>query len=349
MPRRSICVCSVQAPFIVGGAEILATELAASLKARGYLVDVVNVPFKWYPVQDIVKQALVWRFLEITESNGVPIDMVIPTKFPSYLVKHPLKVTWLFHQHREVYDLYGTPYCSFTDDPEEQEIRQTILRMDAKTLRESRCVFTISKNVSARLSRYNGIPSETLYPPPHYAGRYREGEFSDYALYAGRLETLKRVDLLIEAFRYVDRGARLVIAGRGPQQENLERQVERLGLSDRIRFTGFVPEEDLLSLYADAFAVVYAPVDEDYGYVTVEAFLSGKPVVTCKDSGGTLEFVEEGVTGFVVDPEARALAGALNRLYLDRRLAREMGAAGRPRVAGIGWDAVIDALTEPLS
>jgi glycosyltransferase involved in cell wall biosynthesis len=349
MPRRSICVCSVQAPFIVGGAEILATELAASLKARGYLVDVVNVPFKWYPVQDIVKQALVWRFLEITESNGVPIDMVIPTKFPSYLVKHPLKVTWLFHQHREVYDLYGTPYCSFTDDPEEQEIRQTILRMDAKTLRESRCVFTISKNVSARLSRYNGIPSETLYPPPHYAGRYREGEFSDYALYAGRLETLKRVDLLIEAFRYVDRGARLLIAGRGPQQENLERQVERLGLSDRIRFTGFVPEEDLLSLYADAFAVVYAPVDEDYGYVTVEAFLSGKPVVTCKDSGGTLEFVEEGVTGFVVDPEARALAGALNRLYLDRRLAREMGAAGRPRVAGIGWDAVIDALTEPLS
>jgi glycosyltransferase involved in cell wall biosynthesis len=140
-----------------------------------------------------------------------------------------------------------------------------------------------------------------------------------------------------------------VIAGRGPQQENLERQVERLGLGDRIRFSGFVPEEDLLSLYANAFAVVYAPVDEDYGYVTVEAFLSGKPVVTCKDSGGTLEFVENGVTGFVVDPEPQALSEAVNRLFLDRRLAREMGAAGRPRVAGIGWDAVIDALTEPLS
>jgi glycosyltransferase involved in cell wall biosynthesis len=349
MPRRSICVCSVQAPFVVGGAEILATELASALKARGFLVDLVNVPFKWYPVQDIVKQALVWRFLDITESNGVPIDMVIPTKFPSYLVKHPLKVTWLFHQHREVYDLYGTPYCSFTDDPEEQEIRQTILRMDAKTLRESRRIYTISKNVSSRLSRYNGISSETLYPPPHYAGRYREGEFSDYALYAGRLETLKRVDLLIEAFRYVDRGARLWIAGRGPQQENLERQVERLGLSDRVRFTGFVPEEDLLSLYAGAFAIVYAPIDEDYGYVTVEAFLSGKPVVTCKDSGGTLEFVEDGATGFVVDPDPQALAEKVNRLFRDRRLAREMGASGRPRVEGIGWDAVIDALTEPLS
>jgi glycosyltransferase involved in cell wall biosynthesis len=348
MARRSICVCAVQAPFIVGGAEILVTELAQSLKSRGFLVDVVNVPFKWYPVQDIVKQALIWRFAEVTESNGVPIDMVIPTKFPSYLVRHPLKVTWLFHQHREVYDLYGTPYCSFTDDPEEQEIRQAIMRMDNKTLRESRRMFTISKNVSARLERFNGISSEPLYPPPHFAGRYREGEFGDYVLYAGRLDPLKRVDLLVESFRYADAGARLVVAGRGPQLENLERQVERLELSDRVRFAGFVPEPDLLDLYSGAFGVVYAPVDEDYGYVTVEAFLSGKPVVTCRDSGGTLEFVEDGVSGLVVDPEPRAIAEAVNRLFGDRRRAKEMGAAGRPRVSGISWDHVIDRLTEPL-
>jgi glycosyltransferase involved in cell wall biosynthesis len=348
MARRSVCVCAVQAPFIVGGAEILVGELAQALKSRGFLVDVVNIPFKWYPVREIVKQALIWRFAEVTESNGVPIDLVIPTKFPSYLVRHPMKVTWLFHQHREVYDLYGTPYCSFTDDPEEQEIRQAVIRMDNKTLRESRRIFTISRNVSARLERFNAISSEPLYPPPHYAGRYREGGFGDYALYAGRLETLKRCDLLVEAFRYVDPGARLVIAGRGPQLDNLERQVERLGLSSRIRFAGFVPEEDLLDLYAGAFAVLYAPVDEDYGYVTVEAFLSGKPVVTCNDSGGTLEFVEDGVSGFVVEPDPRAMAEAVNRLFADRRAARDLGAAGKPRVGDIGWDRVIDALTEPI-
>jgi len=348
MARQSICVCSVQAPFITGGAEILVSELTEQLESRGYLVDVVSIPFKWYPVQDIVKQALIWRFAEVTESNGVPIDMVIPTKFPSYLVKHPLKVTWLFHQHREVYDLYGTSYCSFTDDPEEQEIRQTIIRMDSKTLRESRNIFTISKNVSNRLERFNGIGSTPLYPPPHFAGRYHTGEFGDYALYAGRLDPLKRCDLLIESFRHVDPPARLVLAGRGPQLENLKRQAERLGLADRIHFAGFVPEEDLLELYAGAFAVLYAPVDEDYGYVTVEAFLSGKPVVTCHDSGGTLEFVEDDVSGYVVEPNPEAMAAAINRLYGDRRKARERGAAGRPRVEGIGWDRVIDALTEPL-
>lgn len=348
MARRSICVCAVQAPFITGGAEILVSELTQQLKSRGFLVDVVNIPFKWYPVVDIVKQALMWRFAEVRESNGAPIDMVIPTKFPSYLVKHPLKVTWLFHQHREVYDLYGTPYCSFTDDPEEQEIRQTIIDMDNKTLRESRSVYTISKNVSARLERFNGIASETLYPPPHYAGRYKSGAFGDYVLYAGRLEQLKRCDLLVESFRHVDPPARLVLAGRGPQLENLKRQVERLELTDRVVFAGFVPEDELLDLYAGAFAVLYAPVDEDYGYVTVEAFLSGKPVVTCTDSGGTLEFVEDGRSGRVVTPDAEALGAAVNELYADRSKARDMGADGRRRVEGIGWDYVIDKLTEPL-
>ncbi len=348
MARRSICVCSVQAPFITGGAEILVTELTKQLKARGFLVDTVNIPFKWYPVVDIIKQALIWRFAEVTESNGVPIDMVIATKFPSYLVKHPRKITWLFHQHREVYDLYGTPYCSFTDDPEEQEIRQTIIRMDNKTLRESKSIFTISKNVSSRLERFNGIASTPLYPPPHYAGRYHDGGFGDYALYAGRLEQLKRCDLLIEAFRHVDAPARLVLAGRGPQLDNLERQVERLGLSDRVHFAGFVPEDELLDLYAGAFAVLYAPVDEDYGYVTVEAFLSGKPVVTCTDSGGTLEFVEDDVSGYVVDPSAESVGEAINRLFHDRDRAREMGAAGKPLVERIGWDHVVESLTESL-
>jgi glycosyltransferase involved in cell wall biosynthesis len=349
MPRRSICLCAVQAPFITGGAEILVSELQAQLKSRGFLVDVVNVPFKWYPVRDLVKQALLWRFLELTESNGMPVDMVIATKFPSYLVRHPLKLTWLFHQHREVYDLYGTSYCSFTDDPEEQEIRKTIVLMDNKTLRESRAIYTISKNVSARLERHNGIGSTPLYPPPRYTGRYRSGPFGDYLLFAGRLDPLKRCDLLIEAFRHLrSSGLRLILAGTGPQRDNLSRQIERLGLTERVRLTGYLPEEELLGLYAGALAVVYAPVDEDYGYVTVEAFLSGKPVVTCSDSGGTLEFVEDQVTGRVVPPAPEAIAEAIAALAQDRDRAREMGEAGRPRVSEIGWDRVIEALTAPL-
>jgi glycosyltransferase involved in cell wall biosynthesis len=167
-------------------------------------------------------------------------------------------------------------------------------------------------------------------------------------LYAGRLDPLKRCDLLIEALRHSDSGARLVIAGTGPQRENLERQVERCDLGERVVFAGFVPEDELLELYAGAFGVLYAPVDEDYGYVTVEAFLSGKPVVTCTDSGGTLEFVEDGESGLVVEPTPEALGAAIDGLYGNRERAREMGEAGLPRVSDIGWDLVVDSLTAPL-
>ena len=166
-------------------------------------------------------------------------------------------------------------------------------------------------------------------------------------MFAGRLDPLKRCDLLVEAFRYVGE-AKLVIAGTGPQRENLERQIERLGLGDRVVLKGFLPEDELLDLYAGAFAVLYAPLDEDYGYVTVEAFMSGKPVVTCRDSGGTLEFVDHETNGLVVEPQAEAIAAAVESLFTNRERAREMGEQGQPKVSGIGWDHVIESLTAPL-
>jgi hypothetical protein len=171
---RTVLVCAVQAPFITGGAEILVRELGHNLARRGFRVDVVNVPFKWYPVSELVRQALAWRLLDVTESNGTPVDLVIPTKFPSYLVRHPHKVAWLFHQHREAYDLHGTEYGSF--GPEDEPTRQSIHAMDDAGLGECRRIFTISRNVADRLTRYNGLAGEALYPPPQQVGRYRTDE-----------------------------------------------------------------------------------------------------------------------------------------------------------------------------
>src|SRR6185436_18072751 len=144
--------------------------LRQNLERRGFKVDVAGVPFKWYPPSELVRQALVWRMLDVTESNGTPVDLVIPTKFPSYLVRHPRKVAWLFHQHREAYDLYGTPYCSFTSSPEDTEVLEAIHAMDAAGLGECRRIHTISRNVADRLHRFNGLFGEPLYPPPHHLG-----------------------------------------------------------------------------------------------------------------------------------------------------------------------------------
>jgi glycosyltransferase involved in cell wall biosynthesis len=346
---KTVLVCAAQAPFITGGAEILVAELKANLERRGFRADVASVPFKWYPVSEIVRQALAWRLLDLTESNGTPVDLVIPTKFPTFLVRHPRKVAWLFHQHREAYDLFGTAYCSFADTPEDRQVREAIQAMDTASLSECREVFTISRNVADRLRRYNGLHGEPLYPPPHHLGRYRCERYGDYLFYAGRLDRLKRLDLAVDAMKRVRGGARMKIAGTGPLETELRKQIEGLGVADRVELLGFVSADDLLDLYAGCRAAYYAPLNEDYGYVTVESFLSRKPVVTTSDAGGPLEFVSPGQTGLVAEPTPESIAAAIDELWTwpEARL-REVGAAGFDRVRDIGWDQVIDRLTEGL-
>jgi len=349
MNGKSVLVCAVQAPFVTGGAEILVGELRDNLRRRGFLVDVVSVPFHGHPPGELLRQALAWRLLELREPAGREVDLVIPTKFPSYLVRHPRKVTWLFHQHREAYDLFGTPYCSLTESEEDRRVRAALRTMDETALPESRALFTISRNVADRLSRFNSLSGTPLYPPPQQAGRYRTDGYGDFLLYAGRLERLKRLDLAVEALARTRTRARLKIAGAGPLRRDLEALAERRGVADRVDFLGFVPVEELLALYASCRAACYTPVDEDYGYVTVEALLSRKPVLTTTDSGGPLEFVTDGETGIVAAPEPGAVAEAVDRLFTapEARL-REMGEAGHARVAHIHWDHVIDRLTETL-
>ena len=103
---------------------------------------------------------------------------------------------------------------------------------------------------------------------------------------------------------------------------------------DRVDFLGAVDDEQLLALYRDALAVLYPPYDEDFGYVTLEAFLSRKPVVTAVDSGGPNEFVVDGVNGFVRAPEPEAFAEAINALARDRAAGRRRSA--RPDTTGRG-------------
>jgi glycosyltransferase involved in cell wall biosynthesis len=203
--------------------------------------------------------------------------------------------------------------------------------------------------VAERLGRYNGLPGTALYPPPHHLGRYRTDGYGDFLFYAGRLDRLKRLELAIDAIKRVRGGARLKIAGSGPLEGELRKQIERAGVADRVELLGFVSAEALVELYARCRAAYYAPLNEDYGYVTVEAFLSRKPVLTTHDAGGPLEFVTHGENGLVAAPQADAVAAAIDSLWQqpEARL-REWGELGRSRVLGITWDHVIDVLTEGL-
>jgi glycosyltransferase involved in cell wall biosynthesis len=145
---------------------------------------------------------------------------------------------------------------------------------------------------------------------------------------------------------HVDRPIRLVMIGEGTQRTRTEELAATLGLSDRVQFAGSVEEQGLIDLYRDALAVVYSPFDEDYGYVTLESFLSGKPVVTTTDSGGPLEFVEHDTNGLICEPTGEAIAAAINRLASQKSVAARLGAAGYERARLVTWDGVIEKLVD---
>jgi glycosyltransferase involved in cell wall biosynthesis len=211
-------------------------------------------------------------------------------------------------------------------------------------LGECQRLFTNAQNTAERVRKYNGLDAQALYHPPRLAPRLFTRSYGDYVLSVGRIESVKRVDLLVRAMSHVDRPLRLVIAGDGTQRANVERLAHESGVADRVEFFGSVDDERLLELYADALAVVYPPFDEDFGYVTLEAFLARKPVITATDSGGPNEFVVDGVNGFSCLPEPEAFAQAINALNADRRRAQSLGEAGQERARGITWDGVIEKL-----
>lgn len=345
--KPRIVICGAKVPFAHGGAEMLVDSLRAELAARGFEVDVVTIPFHWPTRTELFKSSLAWRLVNLTEAAGKRIDLVIATRFPSYLVKHPNKVVWLVHQLRQVYDLLGTRYSDFSESqPRDAKALEMIRAMDRRTLSEARAVYTISGNVADRLRRFNQVPAEVLYPPPRLDPLYHPGDFGDYLFTVGRLDPLKRFDLLIKALQHTETPVRCKIAGTGPERENLQALAARLGVADRVDFLGWVDDKDVVEHYANALGVYYAPYDEDYGYVTVEAYKAAKPVVTTADAGGVLEFVEDGANGYVCSPDAPKEIGArFDNLFRDREKARAMGEAGQRKVREITWDRVIETLT----
>jgi glycosyltransferase involved in cell wall biosynthesis len=210
-------------------------------------------------------------------------------------------------------------------------------------LTEARRVFANSRTVAARLQRYNGIASEPLYHPPPLVGRYRSGPPGDTVLWVGRLEPWKRPGLLLEALPHAPE-ARAVFVGRGPEEARLAARASELGLAGRVRFAPEVDDDTLLDLYAQARVVAVTAAGEDLGYVPLEAFLSGKPVLTTEDAGGPLEFVTNGETGIVAPPRPEALGVALRLLWPRLDALAAMGAAGRAKVARLDWDGPVNAL-----
>lgn len=339
-----ILICTAQVPFVRGGAELLVEGLRDALRSRGHTVDIVAIPYRWQPHQHLLDSILAWRMLDLSAVDGVPVDLVIATKFPSFYVNHPNVVVWLVHQHRQAYDWYGGPFSDFVNTEDDRTLRDALIRSDTQALQQAQRVYAISKNVAARTKRFNHIDAIPLYPPSAYTSQLRHASYGDYILSDARLDAAKRLDMLIDAAALMQHPFRIVLTSTGPEHARLAAQITRLGLGARVELRGFVSVAELMELYAHARAVYYAPIDEDYGFTTVQAMRAHKPVITTTDAGGTLEFVTDCLNGVVCPPEPRAIAAALDRFAADPAYAAQLGANGPATVADIDWEHVCQQL-----
>lgn len=340
-----VLVAANLTPFFKGGAQAHIAGLTAALQDQGHDVECLQLPFAFNPTDEVERAMTAAAALDMTAPSGQSIDRLIALQFPAYAIAHPHAVAWVMHQHRAVYELYEPNRAS----PSEQSLRHAIHHFDQAALgplAKSKRLFANSGRVAQRLEQFNGLKAKPLYHPPPDADHYQNREAQDIIFFPSRFEGLKRQLLAIEAMAHVKAPLTLVLAGDGGQFQAAQMLVERMGLQSKVKLLGRVSAAEKLLWMAHAMAVCYPPRDEDYGYVTLEAMLAAKPVITCSDSGGPLEFVQHEQTGWVVEPTPASLAQAFEAAYASRRRAAEMGQAGRAlfESKNIRWSHVVETL-----
>jgi len=331
--------------MVEGGHLVIARSLVQALRDAGHTADIIVTPQNRFGRQASAYMAT-W-FTDVGSSDGKPIDQVISLRYPSYAVRHPKHVCWLNHTMREYYDLWDrfSAGLGAVGRIKERARRTAIQATDRYLLtRNVSRLFVQSRTIQRRLAMWPELRSSVLHPPPPQRA-YRCDAYGDYVFLVSRLTRLKRADLLIEALAQPDVTARAVIAGEGEERNALEQLARGRGVVERVTFAGRISDDELLDHLARCRVVCFPPFEEDYGFVTAEAFASRKAVITCRDSGGPAELVEDGVNGLICDPTAPALASALRRLMDDQSAADRMGAAAYDSSTRLSWRDAVAQLT----
>jgi glycosyltransferase involved in cell wall biosynthesis len=343
---KRIIVVTSDVPFVEGGHLVIARSTIRALRECGYEADLVLTPQNRFGRQ--FRAYLANWMTDVGEDGlGRRIHQVISFRFPSYAVRHPLHVCWLNHRLREYYDLWEVLSAELSLKSHLKEIfrRRIIHAVDNYLLKHNVTkLLAQSETIRARLIRWGKIRSEVLYPPPPQR-KYRTDGYHPFIFSISRLQKLKRLDLLIAAFSHIkNQGVTAVIVGDGPEKQNLVRMAKEAHLEKKIFFFGSADEETILSHYSRCRAVFFAPLREDYGLVTAEAFASRKAVITSEDSGGPAELVTHGQTGFVLPPDPRIIAEKIDIMAEDERLAERMGGEAQAFISRITWEGAVKKL-----
>lgn len=329
-----------------GGAENLYEGLVNALKFAGHSAIQIEIP-----VDESSFEKILESYCYCYDLNLNDYDCVISTKAPTYMVQHKNHISYLIHTIRVFYDMFDSEYT--INDKEKQKQRQIIQAFDRYALDPGRVkkYYAIGQTVIDRLKKshsfWNTIPFQVIYPATRIS-HFNSPEEGQFIFLPGRLHRWKRADLIINAMKFVKSPIKLVIAGKGEDEENLQKLVKKLKLEERVQFLGRISDDELLDLYSKSIVIPFTPVHEDYGYITIEAFKSKKPVITCHDSGEPAIIVKDNVSGFVVDPDPQKIAEKINYLIDHPEKISQMGNAGFDSVKNIKWEKIISKLLDGI-
>lgn len=369
-------------PFGIGGMEYLLWGLQDHINdLTEHKAELIKLPSKENGFWELIDSYKQFYYLDLSH-----FDKIITTKYPAWMVQHPNQICYMAHRLRGLYDTYhfmklpeepnrNNPWVnkildyidssdatidgmfSLLEDialhkdtiPNEHFafpgpfIRKIIHFLDTQALKKANKFYAISKTVKSRKEYFpEGAQVEVVYPPS-FLPAFKQQGYDNYIFTISRLDGAKRISLIIEAMKHVKSNIHLKIAGTGPDEQKLKEMAKG---DPRIEFLGFVNDKDAIEYYSNAKGVIYIPYEEDYGLVTIEAMMSKKPVITCYDSGGTTEFVEQGITGFISHSTAEAIGNSINELAkMQPQELLSMGNRCFDKVKGITWQNVASSLT----
>lgn len=341
----AIIIVTTAVPFLQDDGKLISAWLHAHLKQRNHQAELLELPFE-PSIENMAQQMLALRLLDIEHYA----DLVIAIGTPSYFIHHPNKVIWFTHHHRCAYDLWGTEYEDSPNSDMGKIYRSLFRRADNNSLREAQKIYTNSQMVSDRLKVFNEIESEVLYPPLFSSDHFLKNDWGDYIYFPGIISEHKRQLLAVEAMQHVKTDVKLVIAGI-PASATYTSRVEaeiKNGLEDKIKLVPrWITEEEKVDFLTHALACTVLTSDGNSdSYIGLEAHHSRNAIVTCCDSGGITQLVNDGDSGYVVPPDPKAIAKKFDELYRNKALARKMGERGNRNLEtmNISWDNVIDKL-----
>lgn len=325
-----------------GGAENFYAGLVDGLNRSGHNAVQIDILADESTFEGILEAYCNCFYLDLNE-----YDLVISTKAPTYMVRHRNHISYLLHTMRVFYDMFDREFDNENKEREKQ--RRLIHELDKYGLDPGRikkhCVIgnTVAKRLKDADPFWEEIRFDVVYPAPADLP-YKSPERGEFVFLPGRLHRWKRIDLIIQAMKYVGSNIKLFISGEGEEYNNLISLVERLGLINRVEFLGKISDEELTRMYSKSIVVPFVPVDEDFGYVTIEAFKSKKPVITCSDSGEPSLIVQDGISGFIVEPDSQMIAEKINYFIENPEEAKRMGENGCRSVEEITWENVIERI-----